>query len=94
MFPVDRNGANCSKPVKLAAAEKLSHDDYPQCEPLLLLSPHVGVRIGERQQRSGQSIAQTHPKPHGVGFLVCSRLIDKVKLKERKRKETNVAPHQ
>jgi hypothetical protein len=61
MVPVDRNGANCSKPARLAAALKNSaYVDYAQCEPLLLLSPHGCVRLGELQQRSGQSIAQTH----------------------------------
>jgi len=39
MVPVDRNGANCSKPARLAAAQKISHDDDAEHEPhpLLLL---------------------------------------------------------
>lgn len=50
MFPVDRNGANCSKPATLAAAKKISHDDDAESELhalLLLLSQGVGVRISE-----------------------------------------------
>jgi hypothetical protein len=33
MFQVDRNGANCSKPARLAAAKKISHDDDAEFEP-------------------------------------------------------------
>ena len=48
MFSVDRNGANCSKPAKLAAAKKISHDDDAKYElHALLLSQGMGVRIGE-----------------------------------------------
>jgi hypothetical protein len=40
MFQVDRNGANCSTPATLAAAQKISHDDDAKSElhvALLLL---------------------------------------------------------
>ena len=37
MFQVDRNGANCSKPARLAAAKKISHDDDAEFEPHILL---------------------------------------------------------
>jgi hypothetical protein len=37
MFQVDRNGANCSKPARLAAAKKISHDDDAEFEPYVLL---------------------------------------------------------
>jgi hypothetical protein len=36
MVSVDRNGANCSTPARLAAAEKLNYDHHAQCELLLL----------------------------------------------------------
>jgi len=50
MFQVDRNGANCSKPARLAAAQEISHDDDAEYELhalLLLLLQGVGVRISE-----------------------------------------------
>jgi hypothetical protein len=48
MVPVDRNGANCSKPAMLAAAKKISHDDDAEHEPYtLLLLQGVGTRISE-----------------------------------------------
>jgi hypothetical protein len=48
MFSVDRNGANCFKPARLAAAKKISHDDDAEDElhlSLLLLLRIVGVRL-------------------------------------------------
>src|SRR5215469_1339194 len=88
MVPVDRNGANCSRPARLAAAISFRYDDQVQYEPLLLLSPRVGVRPGEIATPFPASSAQTHLRAESRGGFFHARHPCKTHVtQERERKE-------